>query len=226
MDGLPSQRCTAGTQWTSGVSLEYFLYLWLKAKRNWIISRVWKSFWRNSRLWSSLSVRLTFCLTCSWTDCQLMRQTMPCRLRMCAAPVILVQRGFMDQRTERGRKEFSASTDMWCSDCSHLLVLWQTYLLILETLSHAFTALFIKRGSNLTKLTFLSLDLLWGLQLFRDQALFPSSTGLVRSALAALAALCWHLLEQWAQGRQPMRRRSIANCPSVHTIRHGDSGIA
>lgn len=46
---------------------------------------------------------------------------------------------------------------------------------------------------------------------FNDQALFHSSTGLVRSALAGLCSFPWHLLEQWAHGRQPMGRRYIPN---------------
>lgn len=51
-----------------------------------------------------------------------------------------------------------------------------------------------------------------GLMRFNDQALLPSSVGLVRSALAGQSSalsLSWHLLEQWDQGRQPMGRRSI-----------------
>lgn len=47
--------------------------------------------------------------------------------------------------------------------------------------------------------------------LLKGQAVFPFSPRLVRFALAGLGSFLWHLLEQWAHGRQPMRRRSIPN---------------
>lgn len=44
---------------------------------------------------------------------------------------------------------------------------------------------------------------------FNDQAFFQSSMGLVRSTLAGLCSFPWHLLKQWACGRQPMGRRFL-----------------
>lgn len=38
---------------------------------------------------------------------------------------------------------------------------------------------------------------------------FQSSMGLVRSALAGLCSFPWHLLKQWACGRQPIGRRFL-----------------
>lgn len=44
---------------------------------------------------------------------------------------------------------------------------------------------------------------------FNDQAFFQSSMGLVRSTLAGLCSFPWHLLKQWACGRQPIGRRFL-----------------
>lgn len=76
---------------------------------------------------------------------------------------------------------------------------------------HLSVTLKINKTFEIQLAPWLSLNLYCSLMLFNDQAIFPLSRGLVRSALAGLNSFLWHLLEQWTHGRQPMGRRSIPN---------------
>lgn len=53
------------------------------------------------------------------------------------------------------------------------------------------------------------LNLNCGPMFLMTRAFSQSSMGLVRSALARLCSFPWHLLKQWACGRQPIGRRSL-----------------